>query len=260
MIKYNFDLQTFEYFLLILARISSFVYTAPFFGMNNTPARVKIGFSFVVSLLLYQVISPKTGFAYAGVFSYATLVIQEVLCGLFIGFAANVCTTIMLSAGKLIDMDVGLSMASEYDPMTKSESSVLSNFYNYIVMLLLMITYMHHYVLRAAIDSFTLIPLGKVIFKWDHLLKSMIQFMGDSFVIAFRIFLPVFAVILIMNCILGILSKVAPQMNMFSVGIQMKLLAGLFVMFLTVFLLPKVANYIFYEMKLLVQLFIEGMH
>lgn len=83
---------------------------------------------------------------------------------------------------------------------------------------------------------------------------------AKEFVIAFRIFLPIFSVILIMNCILGILSKVAPQMNMFSVGIQMKLLAGLAVMFLTVFLLPKVANYIFYEMKLMVQLFIEGMH
>ena len=119
---------------------------------------------------------------------------------------------------------------------------------------------MHHYILRAAIDSFQLIPIGKVIFKWDHLLESMIHFMSDSFVIAFRIFLPIFSVILIMNCILGILSKVAPQMNMFSVGIQMKLLAGLAVMFLTVFLLPKVANYIFYEMKLMIQLFIKGMH
>ena len=260
MITYDFDLQTFEYFLLILARVSSFVYVAPFFGMNNTPGRVKIGFSFVVSLLLYQVIHPKTGLGYAGVFSYATYVIQEVLCGLFIGYAANVCQTIILSAGKLMDMDIGLSMASEYDPMTKSESSVVSNMYNYLVTILLMVTYMHHYILRAAIDSFQLIPIGKVIFKWDHLLESMIHFMADSFVIAFRIFLPIFSVILIMNCILGILSKVAPQMNMFSVGIQMKLLAGLAVMFLTVFLLPKVANYIFYEMKLMIQLFIEGMH
>ena len=228
--------------------------------MNNTPGKVKIGFSFVISLLLFQVIGPKTGFEYTGVFSYSTLVIQEVLCGLFIGFSAKICTTIILTAGKLIDMDIGLSMASEYDPMTKSESSVLSNFYNYLITILLMVTYMHHYILRAAIDSFTVIPLGTVIFKWDHLLESMIHFMTDSFVIAFRIFLPVFAVIMILNCVLGILSKVAPQMNMFSVGIQMKLLTGLIVMLLTVFLLPKVSNYIFYEMKLLVKLFIEGMH
>ena len=83
--------------------------------------------------------------------------------------------------------------------------------------------------------------------------------MSDSFVIAFRIFLPVFAVTMIMNCILGILSKVAPQMNMFSVGIQLKLLAGLAVMFLTIFLLPDVANYVFKEMKALTILFIKGM-
>ena len=124
---------------------------------------------------------------------------------------------------------------------------------------MLIITNTHHYILRALIDSFHIIPLGKVVFHWDSLLESMIRFMTDTFIIAFRIFLPVFAVIMIANCILGILAKVAPQLNMFSVGMQIKLLVGLVVMFVTVFLLPDIANYIFKEMKILTTLFIKGM-
>ncbi|MGN0170142.1 MAG: flagellar biosynthetic protein FliR [Lachnospiraceae bacterium] len=259
MVQYSFTLATFEYFLLILVRITSFMVVAPFFGMSSTPARVKIGFSAIVSILIYQMVLPKTDLNYTGVFDYAGLVLKEMCVGLLIGYAGNICNTIMLTAGKLIDMNIGLSMATEYDPMTKSQASVVANMYNYFVLLLLIVSNMHHYILRAVIDSFQLIPIGEVTFQMDHLLESMIRFMADSFVIAFRIFLPVFAVTMIMNCILGILSKVAPQMNMFSVGIQLKLLAGLVVMLLTVFLLPDVANYIFKEMKILTTLFIKGM-
>ena len=78
--------------------------------------------------------------------------------------------------------------------------------------------------------------------------------------IGFRIFLPIFACMMILNCILGILAKVAPQMNMFAVGMQMKILIGLGVLFLTVSLLPGIASFIFTEMKKMMVLFIEGMY
>lgn len=260
MLNYTFNLISFEIFLLILVRIASFVYVAPFYGMPNTPGRVKIGFSFVVSLLIYQVIAPTTEFAYAGVFAYSILVIKESLTGLFIGFAASICNTIILTSGKLIDMNIGLSMATEYDPMTKTQASVVANFYNYFITLLLLVSYMHHYILRAVIDSFQLIPLGGANFRWDHLLVAISRFMTDSFIIAFRIFLPIFGVMLLVNCILGILAKVAPQMNMFAVGMQFKLLVGLFVMFFTIFLLPDIANFVYKEIRIMVTLIIEGMY
>lgn len=63
-----------------------------------------------------------------------------------------------------------------------------------------------------------------------------------------------------MNCVLGIMAKVAPQMNMFSVGMQLKVLVGFIVLFLTVFLLPSVADYIFSEIKTMVKLIAEGMY
>lgn len=259
MFHYSFDLATFEYFLLILVRITAFMVVAPFFGLSSTPGRVKIGFSALISLLLYQVTVPKTGLTYSGVFDYSVLVVKEVIVGLLIGYASNICNTIMLTAGKLIDMNVGLSMATEYDPTTNTQASIIANLYNYLVLILLVVSNMHHYIFRALVDSVTVIPIGKSNFNMDYLLESMIRFMTDTFVIAFRIFLPVFAVIMITNCILGVLAKVAPQMNMFSIGMQLKLLVGLVVMFLTVFLLPDVANYIFKEMKAITILFIKGM-
>ena len=84
--------------------------------------------------------------------------------------------------------------------------------------------------------------------------------MGDMFVIAFRIILPVFACIMILNCILGIMAKVSPQMNMFSVGMQMKIMVGFMVLFITITLLPSVADFIFKEMKTMIVSFVKGMY
>lgn len=259
MVHYSFDISSLEYFLLILVRITAFVVVAPFFGISLAPGRVKVGFSAIVSILLYQIITPKNPLLYSGVFSFAFLIIKETLVGLLIGFAGYICNTIILSAGKMIDMNIGLSMASEYDPMTQSESSVVSSMYNYFIMLLLIVSNMHLYILRAFVDSYKLFPVGEVQFDLNHLLSGMIKFMTDTFVIAFRIFLPVFAVTMIANVILGILAKVAPQLNMFSVGMQIKLFVGLVVMFITIFLLPDIANFIFKEMKTMISYFYGGL-
>ena len=97
-------------------------------------------------------------------------------------------------------------------------------------------------------------------FSFDHLMTAMTKYMTDLFVIGFRIFLPFFACMMILNCILGIMAKVAPQMNMFSVGIQIKLLVGFVVLFLTIYLVPSIANFIINEIKTMVVLIIEGMY
>jgi flagellar biosynthetic protein FliR len=259
MVNITFSLANFEYFLLILVRIASFSYVAPVFGNTAVPARMKIGLSFFVAVLLYNVV-PHSTLDYESVIGYAVLVVKETITGLLIGFAANICSSIIMFAGNIIDMDIGLSMATEFNPDMNMEITISGDFYYYIVMLLLIISDMHTYVLRAACDSFYLIPIGGTVFEWDNLLGTMTKYMTDLCVIGFRIFLPVFACIMVLNCILGIMAKVAPQMNMFSVGMQLKVLVGFTVLFLTSYLLTGVADLIFREMKTMVKLFAEGMY
>ncbi len=259
MFSADFTLENFEYFLLILTRISMFVVVAPFFNTSNTPARVKIGFSALVSLLLYFVVD-FSALNYSTVVGYAFLVSKEALTGLILGFATNCCNYIILLAGNMIDMNIGLSMAQEYDPTLRTETTITGTLYNNFIMMLLVVSGMHRYIFRAFCDSFNLIPLGGTIFKWDSLFKSSMIFMSDIFVIAFRIILPVFAVIMVLNAILGIMVKVAPQIHMFSVGAQLKIIVGFFVLFLTVFLLPNIASFIFVEMKKMFALYLQGLY
>lgn len=259
MVSYAFTLDNFEYWLLILVRVASFIYIAPFFGQSGIPNQVKIGFSVFISLIVYNV-AARPELNYEGVVGYAVVVLCEGITGLLIGLAANICNSIVLFAGNIIDMDIGLSMATQFNPEMGTEMTLTGNLYYYLVMLLLTTSHMQAYLIRAVSDSFTVIPIGNPNFDWEHLMNAMVRYMGDMFVLGFRIFLPFFACIMILNCVLGIMAKVAPQMNMFAVGMQLKVLVGYGVLFLTFFLLPYVADMVFTEIRTMVVLFAEGMY
>lgn len=259
MVNYAFTVENFEYFLLILVRMSCFIYVAPVLGQKGIPNQTKIGLAFLVSVLMYGVVS-RPELEYESVVGYAVVVLKEGITGLMIGFAASICNSIVLFAGNMIDMDIGLSMATEFNMDMGTEMTLTGNLYYYFVMLLLICSNFHNYLMKAIADSFSVIPIAGQKFAWDHLLTAMTRYMGDIFVIGFRIFLPFFACIMILNCMLGVMAKVAPQVNMFSIGMQVKILVGFMVLLLVVFLLPSVADYIFKEIKTMVRLIAEGMY
>jgi flagellar biosynthetic protein FliR len=259
MVDLSFSLSELEYFLLVFMRIASFVYVAPFFSTKGIPNNVKIGLSVFVAYIMYSFGPEHVYPQYNTVLGYCAVVLKEVSVGLLIGLGAQLCTSIVLFAGRIIDMEIGLSMASVFDPTTNEQSSISGVLLQYGVMLILYTTGLHRYLLKALMETFTLIPIDGINFDTEKLLSSMITFLGNYIIIGFRICLPVFASITLMNIVLGLLAKLAPQMNMFSVGIQLKLLAGLSVMIITVRMLPDICNFITKQMQQMIVSMVEGM-
>lgn len=259
MINFSFSVHDLEYFLLIFTRVSCFVFIAPFFGMNNTPARIRIGISFFISVLLYQVLTPAPAIIVDTVMEYALVVIKEALTGLIVGFGANICMAVVNFAGSVADMETGLSMVTLLDPATRENTSITGVLYQYVFMLMLIASGMYRYLLGALADTFSLIPVNGAVFHSESLLNSMVQFMSDYIIIGFRIILPIFCTILLLNAVLGVMAKVSPQMNMFAIGIQIKILTGLTIIFLTVGMLPGAADFLYREMKKMMVSFIGGL-
>lgn len=241
----TFSIEGFEGFLLILVRISAFVFVAPFFSFSNVPQRVKAGFTVLFALILFQVTTVNV--EYSTVFEFAGLLIKEALTGLIIGFFTNVSYYILNFAGQLMDMEIGFSMVNELDPIARIQTTITSNLYSYSVMLILLVTDMHLFIIRAFADTFQVIPVGQADIN-PNLYLLMTNFLANYFIIGFQIVLPVFAAMLIINTILAILAKVAPQMNMFVIGFQLKIMTGLLILFLLVRFLPTVSGFIFNEM------------
>ena len=244
---------------MILTRISCFVFVAPFFSMRNTPMRIRVGISVFTAALLYQSLTPSDYAAYNTVLEYAVIVMKEAVTGLLLGLGASICTSIMNFAGAIADMETGLSMVTLMDPSSREQSSITGVFYQYVLMLMMIATGMYRYLFAALADTFTLIPVNGAIFHGDRLVDAMLQFLGDYVIIGFRIVLPIFCTILLLNAILGVLAKVSPQMNMFAVGMQLKILVGLGVFFLTANMLPGTADFIFEEMKRVMNSFIGAL-
>lgn len=245
--------------MLILVRVSCFVFVAPFFSMNNTPRRVRVVFSVFTSVLLYTSLTPADGVVYSTELEYAIIVLKEAAAGLIIGFSANICTAIVNFAGSVVDMETGLSMVSLMDPASRQQTSITGVIYQNVLTLMLIVSGMYRFLLGALADSFLLIPVNGAILRGENLVSTIVLFMGDYISIGFRICLPVFCVILLLNVVLGVLAKVSPQMNMFAVGMQLKIIVGLCVLFLTSSMLADASSFIFSEIRELTVVFVEGM-
>lgn len=259
MINYSFSLYDLEYFLLILTRVSCFVYSAPFFSLQNTPHNVRIAMSFFTSMLLYQALSPAEGVLYSTLLEYVLIIMKEAVTGLLIGFSANICTSIVNFAGSIADMEVGLSMVTLMDPTSRQMTSITGALYQYVLMLMMIASGMYRYLFGALADTFVLIPVNGAVLRGGSLLDALLNFLSDYIIIGFRIILPIFCTILLLNAVLGVLAKVSPQMNMFAVGMQLKIIVGLSVIFLTVGMLPGLAEFIFDEMKRMMTVFVGTM-
>lgn len=257
MISYEFAMEQFMLFIMILIRIASFIYVAAIFNTANTPARTKVGLAFFVAVLVYTA-NPDMTFEYNGALELAAIILKEVAVGMFLGVISAFCIQIIMYSGAIIDMDTGLSMAQIMDPTTNIQVGIFGNFYYYILLLLLLVSGLHRYLIQAIIETYKVIPIGQVTFS-AGIFDTIMKFIGDYFVIGFRIALPVFSVTLLLNVVLAILARIAPQMNMFVVGMQLKIFAGIFAVMFTVVMMPAVSTVIEEEIHTLLASLVREM-
>lgn len=243
----TFSVENIEVYLLVLMRISAFVLASPIFSYTTVPRNVK----FAISLFLTIMVLPLLKVAplqYVGILGYSALILKETAVGIAMGYVANVCVYILNFAGQLMDMEMGLSMASQYDPLTNIQSTISGSFYTYMVTLTMIVTNMHYYLICAVVDSFDYFGVGDFYFN-QSAMDVLLDFMPNFFIIAFRIILPVFGSMLIINVVLAVLSKAAPQMNMFVVGMQLKVITGVLILVLLAETVPMVSDFIVTQMK-----------
>ena len=195
---------------------------------------------------------------YNGAIELGIIVLKEVVVGLFLGAVTSFCVQIIIYSGAIIDMDTGLSMAQIFDPTSRVQVGIFGNIYYYCLLLLLIVTGLHRYLLEAIIETYNVIPIGQGIFS-PSIYDAVLEFMGDYFVIGFRIALPVFAVTLLLNVVLAILARIAPQMNMFVVGMQLKIFVGIFAVLFTIIMLPAVSTFIEDKIHTLLAALVRGM-
>ncbi|MBO4395877.1 MAG: flagellar biosynthetic protein FliR [Eubacterium sp.] len=253
----DFTVENFEYYMLVVVRIAGFIGTAPLFNNRGLTMQMKVGISIIFAAIIIPM-TPVVPIQYNGIVGFSALIVKELAVGLILGFMCNACTFIMNFAGQLMDIDMGLSMASTFDPINNTQVTITGLMYNAMFMLTLVATNLHYYIIRAILDTFKYFNISEEIFPRD-MVRVGIDFIINFFVIAFRIMLPIFCGMFLINIVLGILARVAPQMNMFVVGMQIKILVGFLILMLLVQTIPTVSDFVFTEMKNVITDVIQGL-
>lgn len=218
-------------FLLILTRIASFMVTIPLFSYRTIPNRLKIGLSFFLAIIItYALEVPVVPLNEVYVF----LIIKEATIGILIGLFAYIIFSAVQTAGSFIDFQMGFAIASVVDPQTGVQSPLVGQLFNVMALLLLLSTNAHHLMIQGVIQSFQFIPIEKGVFLFgnDNLVQVVMKSFSTMFIIAFQIAFPIVGTLFLVDVALGIVARTVPQLNVFVVGLPLKIGVSFFMMLL----------------------------
>lgn len=223
----------FEVFLLVFVRMTGLFVVAPIFGRRNVPSYFKIGFSFFISLILINTTVLHSVTYSDSIPGYVLLVVKEFLVGLSMGYVAYLSYTAIYIAGELIDMKIGFGVVNVMDPMSNIQVPITSNLYFIASMLIFLAMDGHHMLIRALYDSFSSLPLGRTVFSAGaH--DVVMKLFGTVLATGFKMAAPIVAAVLIADVALGTISRMVPQMNIFVIGMPLKIIVGLIIVALTI--------------------------
>ncbi|MBU5677431.1 flagellar type III secretion system protein FliR [Alkaliphilus sp. MSJ-5] len=235
----SFILVNFQLFILILVRVTGLFVISPIFGRNNLPTIMKIGLSITVALILLPL---KINGFYLEIDNMRTLMfwsISEFLIGIIIGLIAFIYFSIVYLAGTIVDIQMGFGMVNIMDPQTNAQMPLMGGFYNILLTLVFLTINGHHQMIKSLIYSYEILPIGFNISVSESLINYLIKIFTDTFILAFQLSAPILIAIFLANVILGILARTMPQMNIFIVGLPLKIAIGIIIILLSLrFFIP----------------------
>ncbi len=204
---------------------------APVISRRNVPLRARVGLAFLIAVCA-QASLPEMPVIELGSSEAVLVVIQQVLIGVTIGFAARLVFAAIELAGELIGLQMGLNYAGFFDPGSGTQGTTVSRFFGTTVSWLFIIINGHLLLIMALVQSFHVFPVGPEPFAFLRALQPQV-WGAEIFKLGLWIALPIMTMLLFVNLVLGIISRVSQQMNIFAIGFPITVGTGLVGMLLT---------------------------
>jgi flagellar biosynthetic protein FliR len=211
-------------YLWTLFRVGAALGIAPMFSMQMVPVRVRLGLAVVLTLIIGPIVPPAPPIDPLSV-TAVLVAAQQILVGAAMGFVMLMVFAMFVHAGQIIALQIGLGFASMVDPQNGVQVPIVSEFYVILVMLVYLAFDGHLALIEVLVESFHLIPVSTSGLTVAGL-ELLLAWGSDLFSGAMRIALPVVAAMLLVNLALGVMSRAAPQLNIFAVGFPVSLLFG----------------------------------
>ena len=226
--------------IMIFLRLVGLMRLAPVLSKSEIPSMVRLSFAIICTIILTGVLKPTAPPDGTPIFLCMFL---NFVFGAIIGFVANCILAAILTGGDMINTQMGLSSAMIMDPSTKSQVSVMANFFSVLSIIIFMYSGGMYWLFNAFIKSFELYPMYSVNFHFENIIN--IQYLGEItgniLFMGLHIAGPILLATLGQDLILGIISKTAPQVNVFSLSFLFKPVMGAFIL---IVILPTLINVI----------------
>jgi len=231
------DVATFppNYFgnlFLVFVRVGAMLFTAPLLSGRTVPSILKIGLALLLAFLLVPVNQGQFVNVPFEWVPLSLLILKELGVGVIVGFVANLVFSALQMAGGFIGLQIGFSLANVLDPLYSQSVSILDQLYTVLAGLIFLAIDGHHMLILAIQQTLDLVPIGTLTMS-GPMINQLITLTGGVFVAALRIALPIMASLLLADIALGLMSRTLPQMNVFIVGMPVKLFVGFFVLLVT---------------------------
>ncbi|MCA0988922.1 flagellar biosynthetic protein FliR [Guptibacillus algicola] len=221
-------------FLLIFMRATSFFIIAPVFSTRSVPARFKVSLGFFIALLVTAGIGSVESMPLD--FAFLLLIFKELFIGLSLGFIATLILYTVQVAGAFIDFQMGFVMANVIDPQTRTQVPIIGNFKYMLALLFLVSVDGHHMMLDGLVKSYELLPAEALLAQAES--NSVARFIAEvfsaMFYSAFQLALPIVASLFLVDVALGLLARAVPQVNIFVVGLPLKIFVGFVLILVTI--------------------------
>lgn len=221
-------------FFLIAMRMSGFIFLNPVLGRRNIPSIAKTGLALVLSVLIYTAEGGgASDFTVDSSLEFAVLLLKEFAVGFLLGFIMELMDMIFTFAGTVMDFQMGISMAQVYDPQSGVQISLTGKILQIYYMLIFFAVDGHLVLMRILLNAGELVPYGQVAIS-TNAAEMVMEIFYDCVILAVKLSFPLIAFEFILEIVVGVLMKINPQVNIFILSIQLRLLCGFIMMIILV--------------------------
>lgn len=225
-------LDQFQAFLIVTSRVAGFIGAIPVFSSAQTPARIKVSLTVLISILLFPVMNSAVMGLTFNTTTFGLLIVSEVLLGLLIGLVARLIFTAVEFGATVIGFQMGFAAANVFDPQNQRQVALISQFQNVFSILIFLAINGHHLFLQTAVHSYDVLPPGQFNISGDAI-PYLMELSSHMFALGVQFSAPVLTVLLLSGLILGILARVFPQLNVFLISFPVNIGTAFIVIALT---------------------------
>ncbi len=234
LLNYNFTLL-----LLIFMRMSGCILLNPVFGRKNIPVIFRIAFTLALTVFTYPYV-PVQSVKINSAIVFAVCAVKEFLIGFIVGFLMQMMQSVIIMAGEQMDMQMGISMSKIYDPQSNISMPLSASLMNAMFMLIFFLTNSHLTLMQLFVKLGSAIPYGDAPIPAD-VFGKLVSCFGLMLIYAAKLCLPMIAVQMVSEIGIGILMTAVPQIDIFTIEIQMKIIIGFIAI---IVLVPPFATFI----------------